>query len=174
MKRQLQFLLFIGALSIGAAAQADTAVTMNLVDENGVGKEIGKITIRQNQYGLVLIPDLTDLTPGVHGFHMHENPSCEPKEKDGKKVPALAAGGHNDPTGTKRHGSPWGDGHQGDLPALSVDATGNANQPVLAPRVKMADLTGRSLMIHAGGDNYADQPAPLGGGGARIACGVIK
>ncbi|HEY3196396.1 MAG TPA: superoxide dismutase [Cu-Zn] SodC [Nitrospirales bacterium] len=174
MKSPFQFLLLIGALSICAAAQADTGVPMNLVDENGVGKEIGKVTIRPSQYGLVLIPELTDLTPGVHGFHMHENPSCEPKEKDGKKVPALAAGGHNDPAGTKRHGSPWGDGHQGDLPALSVDATGNANLPVLAPRVKMADLKGRSLMIHAGGDNYADLPDPVGGGGARIACGVIK
>jgi len=29
-------------------------------------------------------------------------------------------------------------------------------------------------MIHAGGDNYADQPAPRGGGGARVACGAIK
>ena len=174
MKRQLQFLLLIGALSIGAAAQADTTVTINLVDDKGVGKEIGKVTIKQSQYGVVLTPELTDLTPGVHGFHMHENPSCEPKEKDGKQVPALAAGGHNDPAGTKRHGSPWGDGHQGDLPALTADADGNANQPVLAPRLKMADLNGRSLMIHAGGDNYADQPAPLGGGGARIACGVIK
>jgi Cu-Zn family superoxide dismutase len=29
-------------------------------------------------------------------------------------------------------------------------------------------------MIHAGGDNYSDQPVPLGGGGARIACGVVK
>jgi Cu-Zn family superoxide dismutase len=38
----------------------------------------------------------------------------------------------------------------------------------------MADVKGRSLMIHAGGDNYADQPAPLGGGGARVACGAIK
>jgi Cu-Zn family superoxide dismutase len=38
----------------------------------------------------------------------------------------------------------------------------------------MSDVKGRSLMIHAGGDNYADQPAPLGGGGARVACGVIK
>ena len=174
MKSPFQFLLLIGALSICAAAQADTGVPMNLVDENGVGKEIGKVTIRPSQYGLVLIPELTDLTPGVHGFHMHENPSCEPKEKDGKKVPALAAGGHNDPAGTKRHGSPWGDGHQGDLPALSVDATGNANLPVLAPRVKMADLKGRSLMIHAGGDNYADLTDPVGGGGARVACGVIK
>ena len=174
MKSPFQFLLLIGALSICAATQADTGVPMNLVDENGVGKEIGKVTITESQYGVVLTPELTGLTPGVHGFHMHENPSCEPKEKDGKKVPALAAGGHNDPAGTKRHGSPWGDGHQGDLPALYVDATGNANLPVLAPRVKMADLKGRSLMIHAGGDNYADLPDPLGGGGARIACGVIK
>jgi superoxide dismutase, Cu-Zn family len=30
-----------------------------------------------------------------------------------------------------------------------------------------------SIMIHSGGDNYSDQPAPLGGGGARIACGVV-
>ena len=174
MRKPFQCLLVIGALSICAAAQADTGVTMNLVDENGVGKEIGKVTITESQYGVVLTPELTDLTPGMHGFHMHENPSCEPKEKDGKKVPALAAGGHNDPAGAKRHGAPWGDGHQGDLPALSVDASGNANQPALAPRVKMADLNGHSLMIHTGGDNYSDQPAPLGGGGARIACGVIK
>ena len=174
MKSPFQFLLLIGALSICAAAQADTGVPMNLVDENGVGKEIGKVTITESQYGVVLTPELTGLTPGMHGFHMHENPSCEPKEKDGKKVPALAAGGHNDPAGAKRHGAPWGDGHQGDLPALSVDASGNANQPALAPRVKKADLNGHSLMIHTGGDNYSDQPAPLGGGGARVACGVIK
>jgi len=28
-------------------------------------------------------------------------------------------------------------------------------------------------MVHAGGDNHADHPAPLGGGGERVACGVI-
>ena len=41
-------------------------------------------------------------------------------------------------------------------------------------KFKLADVKGRAIMIHAGGDNYSDQPAPLGGGGARIACGVIK
>lgn len=50
----------------------------------------------------------------------------------------------------------------------------NATQPVLAPRLKLSDLSGRALMIHAGGDNHSDQPAMLGGGGARIICGVIK
>ena len=35
----------------------------------------------------------------------------------------------------------------------------------------LKELDGRSLMLHAGGDN--DHPEPLGGGGARIACGII-
>ncbi|MCD6061548.1 MAG: sodC, partial [Moraxellaceae bacterium] len=51
---------------------------------------------------------------------------------------------------------------------------GKAAQPVLAPRLKAKDLKGRALMVHAGGDNHADHPAPLGGGAGRIACGVIK
>jgi Cu-Zn family superoxide dismutase len=173
VKKQMRFLLFLGALSVSAAAQADTGVLMNLVDENGVGKEIGQITISETAYGLVFSPTVTGLPPGLHGFHVHENASCEPKEKDGKKMPALAAGPHYDPAGSKRHSAPWGDGHLGDLPALSADANGNVS-PVLAPRLKMADLKGRALMIHAGGDNYADQPAPLGGGGVRWACGVIQ
>ena len=58
--------------------------------------------------------------------------------------------------------------------SLQVAQDGSAKQPVQAPQLKtLADVKGRALMIHAGGDNYADQPAPLGGGGARIACGVI-
>ena len=62
----------------------------------------------------------------------------------------------------------------GDLPPLLADAGGRSTLPVLAPRLKPEDLKGRSLMVHAGGDNYADQPDPLGGGGPRVACGVVK
>jgi len=45
---------------------------------------------------------------------------------------------------------------------------------VLAPRLKMTDVKGHALMVHAGGDNYSDNPEKLGGGGARIACGVAQ
>jgi Cu-Zn family superoxide dismutase len=124
--------------------------------------------------GIVLIPNLSGLPPGLHGFHVHENPSCAPAEKEGKMVAGLAAGGHYDPAGTGRHEGPYGNGHLGDLPALYVDPDGKATQPVLAPRIKIKDLKGRTLMIHAGGDNYSDVPQKLGGGGARIACGVVK
>ena len=153
---------------------ADTVVHMSLLDEQGIGKDIGTITISEGPKGLVFTPQLTGLTPGLHGFHVHQNPDCSAGMKDGKMVPGLAAGGHYDPAGTGKHEGPEGKGHLGDLPALSVGADGNATTAVVAPRLKMADLMGRSLMIHAGGDNYADQPMALGGGGARVACGVIK
>lgn len=166
--------VMLAAVLGSSLAYAGPEITMNMVNEKGVGASIGTVAVSDSKFGLVLVPSLRGLPPGLHGFHVHENPSCEPKEQDGKMVAALAAGGHLDPDRTKKHGAPWGDGHLGDLPALYVDAAGNASQPVLAPRLKVADLAGRSLMVHAGGDNYADSPAPLGGGGMRVACGVVK
>jgi Cu-Zn family superoxide dismutase len=167
-------LLPLSLLLCVGSAMADTTVPMYAVDAQGVGASIGQVRISETPYGLVFTPTLQGLAPGVHGFHLHQNPSCDAKENDGKMVAALAAGGHYDPQQSKRHDSPWGDGHLGDLPPLYVNADGSANQPVLAPRLKTADLAGRSLMVHAGGDNHADHPAPLGGGGARVACGVIQ
>jgi len=166
--------LVLATMATAAVASADTVVTMHLVDEKGVGAEAGTITISESKYGLVFTPALRGLAPGLHGFHVHENPSCAAKEKDGKQVPALAAGGHLDPAKTGKHAEPWGDGHLGDLPPLYVAADGTATQPVLGPRLKVADVSGRSIMVHAGGDNHADHPAPLGGGGARVACGVVQ
>jgi Cu-Zn family superoxide dismutase len=174
MKSRSVLFLAASTLCFSLVAHADITVPMNKVDEQGVGAQVGQVVISESPYGVVFSPALAGLPPGAHGFHVHENSSCGPKEKDGKMVPALAAGGHYDPAASKHHGLPWGDGHLGDLPALFVDATGNANHPVLAPRLKIADMKGRSLMIHAGGDNHADHPAPLGGGGARLFCGVIQ
>jgi superoxide dismutase, Cu-Zn family len=166
--------LILATLATAGVASADTVVTMHLVDEKGVGAEVGTVTVSQTQYGLVFTPALKGLPPGLHGFHVHQSPSCAPAEKDGKMVPALAAGGHYDPAGTNKHAAPWGDGHLGDLPPLYVAPDGTSTQPVLGPRLKAADVAGRSIMVHAGGDNHADHPAPLGGGGARVACGVVK
>lgn len=152
---------------------AGMLVSIDLVDNQGVVKAAGTVAIDEIPYGLVLTPDLQGLSPGLHGFHVHQNPSCAPAQKEGKMVPGLGAGGHYDPLATSHHGPPWGDGHLGDLPVLYVDTNGHATVPVLAPRLKLTDLKGRALMIHAGGDNYSDQPKKLGGGGARMACGVI-
>lgn len=169
MIKRLAPVLFVLSFPVYAGSMS---FPLTLVDENGPTKSIGTVEVVESTYGLVFMPNLEGLPPGTHGFHVHENASCAAKEKDGKKVAALSAGGHYDPQGAKRHGTPWGDGHLGDLPALVVGADGKASYPVLAPRLKMADMKGRSLMVHMGGDNHSDHPAPLGGGGARLACGV--
>ena len=148
-------------------------ITVHQVDANGVGASIGTVSFQQTPKGLLITPALGKLSPGEHGFHIHENGSCEAAEKDGKMGAALAAGGHLHPEKVAHHGTPL-DGHLGDLRVLTVNDKGFATTPVLAPRLKLADIQGRAIMIHAGGDNYSDSPKPLGGGGDRVACGVIK
>lgn len=171
MKKLIPMLILMGASTALAATER---VTLHEATEKGTGKVIGTIDIQETDYGLLFTPSLNGLPPGVHGFHIHENPSCDSAEKDGKPVAALAAGGHFDPAGTKVHAGPYADGHLGDLPALYVTDDGKAATQVLAPRLKkLSEVKGHAIMVHAGGDNHADSPAPLGGGGARIACGVI-
>ncbi|MBB4843480.1 Cu-Zn family superoxide dismutase [Paucibacter oligotrophus] len=158
---------------LAQASAAPLVVRLAAIDAAGPVKALGTVSISETAHGLVFTPDLHGLPPGVHGFHVHELGSCAALPKDGQAVAGLAAGGHYDPKGSKKHGTAWGDGHLGDLPGLVVDSAGNASYAVLAPRLKLADIKGRSLMVHAGGDNHADHPMPLGGGGARMACGVI-
>ena len=172
-KHLLAVVLIAAALSMTACDEPGT-VTMYAINADGVGAPMGKVKVSENPHGVLFTPNLSGLTPGIHGFHIHENPDCGPAEKDGKMVPGLAAGGHYDPANTGKHLGPYEEGHLGDLPALYADADGRSTTPVLAPRLKIQDLAGRSLMIHAGGDNYSDSPKPLGGGGGRVACGTIQ
>jgi Cu-Zn family superoxide dismutase len=161
-----------GASAVYAASET---ITMNAIDANGVGKEIGTLVLSDTQTGLQITPQLVGLPPGDHGFHAHVNPNCGPGPgPNGQPAAGMAAGGHYDPANTGKHLGPSGDGHKGDMPVLTVDASGKATEAMVVPHLTVADVKGRSIMIHAGGDNYSDQPAPLGGGGARIACGVAK
>lgn len=172
----IRFSLVSAALLLAATSTAFAAtlhVTMKKVDQNGVDEILGTVEFQDTARGLKIRPNLSGLSEGQHGFHVHENASCQPEEKDGKKVPALAAGGHFDPQQTGRHEGPRGEGHLGDLPVLYVNRDGTATRDAYATRLKTSDLQGRSVVIHAGGDNYSDEPAPLGGGGARVACGVV-
>lgn len=166
MKRKFKYLSILACLSINTACFADITIPMYDTAEQGHGKFVGKIIVSETQHGLLFTPELFDLSPGIHGFHIHDNPSCD---QDG-----MQAGGHMDPKRTGKHLGPYNDkGHLGDLPALTVTSDGKATLPVLAPRLKhLSELKNHSLMIHEGGDNYSDTPAKLGGGGNRMICGV--
>ena len=172
MKR---FALAIVTLVVCAGAQAASdEVEMNLVTSQGIGQSIGTVSITETDKGLEFTPHLKALPPGEHGFHVHAKGSCQPALKEGKASAAEAAGGHLDPHKTGKHEGPEGLGHTGDLPVLVVNNDGKATESVVAPRLKkLAEVKGKALMVHVGGDTLSDQPKPLGGGGARYACGVI-
>ena len=177
MKHALLTTAMLATAISGSALANDAKIAIHKVDEQGTTTELGTIKVTETDYGLLFSPELSQLAPGIHGFHIHQHPDCGPKTgEDGKVVPAGAAGGHFDPDNTGKHSGPYdAKGHLGDLPVLYVDADGHANYPVLAPKLeKLTQIQGRAIMIHAGGDNHSDNPAPLGGGGARMACGVIK
>lgn len=148
-----------------SAYAAEIVIPMHLTVPKGVGKFIGNVTVTETRYGLLFVPDLRGLPPGLHGFHIHQKPSCDDM--------GMAAGDHFDPQHTNKHLGPYHQGHEGDLPALFVAANGTATEETLAPRLKLSELSGHTLMIHEHGDNYSDHPAPNGGGGPRIACGII-
>jgi Cu-Zn family superoxide dismutase len=180
MRRHLPAAAALAASLLALPAfAAEKTITIHAISATGVGDSIGTITAKDSRHGLVLTPKLTRLAPaGPHGFHMHEKPDCGPAPNpanNNQPAAGFAAGGHYDPMKTgKHHGPGHKEGHVGDLPVLVVSGDGSATLPMVVPHLKVKDLAGRSLMIHAGGDNYSDTPAPLGGGAGRIACGVIK
>ena len=152
-------------LGAGYYPSSDLGIAVSI---HGTGPGVpflGTVLVEDTDIGLRLSPSLTGLTPGLHGFHVHANPDCGNGGGN--------AAGHYDPEGSGRHEGPYGNGHLGDLPVLAVSATGAATVPIVAPRLRASDLEGRSLMIHGGGDNYSDFPSALGGGGPRVACGVV-
>lgn len=109
------------------------------------------------------------LTPGQHGFHVHEAGDCSAPD-------ASSAKGHFNPAG-RPHGHHGGsDRHAGDMPNLVADSSGKA---ALSVEVDMLSLTQgpggilqRSVVVHADPDDYQSQPA--GNSGKRVACGVIR
>ena len=172
MKKITSILLLLTSLTY---AQEKITVQMYKVDESGINQQIGTVTVTESNEGLVFKSKLSGLPEGNQGFHIHEKPDCSAMEHDAKMTPAGMAGGHYDPMKTKKHEGPEGDGHLGDLPFLITDKDGTSNSLVIATRIKkLSEIKNRSIMIHENGDNYSDTPVLLGGGGKRIACGIIE
>jgi Cu-Zn family superoxide dismutase len=179
LTRTIALSALAAAMLAPPASAEELTVDIYEVFNEAVGEQIGTIRLADGDSGLVIEAHLEGLSAGPHGFHLHQNDSCEPApNKDGQPTAALAAGGHYDPQSTGKHLGPGGGGHKGDLPVLMVlpdEAQGSApfQRVMVAPQLTLADARGRALVIHAAGDNFRDEPKPLGGGGARVACGVV-
>jgi Cu-Zn family superoxide dismutase len=161
----ISLVFIVGSHGVLAQNAGKTAMVHRLTAQ-GTAESIGTVSFSDGHNGLLIQPDLNGLEPGPIGLHIHENPSCA-ASTDG--APGMGAGSHYDPEGKGAHKGPYGDGHKGDLPVLIVEQDGSATIPSLAPHLKLADLEGRSLMVHAGKDDYGSSP-----GGGRAYCGIIK
>jgi superoxide dismutase, Cu-Zn family len=147
-------------------------VSMYKTSVTGPGNYIGTIVVKNHlinignrtESALILKANLVNLAPGPHAFHIHENPDCGPKLKDGVMVPGLAAGGHLYASLANADGGQHYKSHLGNLPNLQVDPDGTSTEEIVAPRLALADLVNRSIMIHATQDDNS----------ARDACGIFK
>jgi Cu-Zn family superoxide dismutase len=175
MSRFLLVSVAAAALAAAPTLAATVHTTLQLATPTGPGADVGTATITDSPKGARIALDLHGLPQGEHGLHVHDKGSCAPGAgPDGKVAPAGAAGPHFDPAGTGHHMGPEGQGHLGDLPRVEIAADGTARAKLTAPHIKdVSQLKGKALMLHAGGDTYSEPP-PLGGGGARLACGVLE
>ncbi|RDW20443.1 superoxide dismutase family protein [Oceanobacillus chungangensis] len=141
--------------------------------KNADGEIVATATLTEDKEGVKIALEGKNLSPGVHGFHIHEVGLCEAPD-------FKSAGAHYNPTGA-HHGfkDPLGP-HAGDLKNIEVTEDGTvkadvvANMVTLDPNGKNTLLTeqGTALIIHEKADDYISQPA--GDAGERIACGVIS
>lgn len=128
----------------------------------------GTVTFTQKGDKVLVVANISGLTPGSHGFHVHEKGDCSAAD-------GMSAGGHFNPGG-KPHGNPHqGEHHAGDMPMLEADANGNAllttELSSMALRDGPANIIGKAVIVHVSPDDFKTQPT--GNSGARMACGVI-
>jgi len=127
----------------------------------------GSVTFEATDSGVMIRADITGLTPGRHGFHIHEWGDCTAPD-------ATSAGGHFNPEASP-HGGPAGpDRHVGDLGNVTADDSGVARVERTDDHIALSgahSIIGRAVVVHAGEDDLVSQPT--GGAGPRVACGVI-
>jgi len=127
----------------------------------------GVVTFTQTDKGVKVYAHLEGLTPGKHGFHIHEFGDCTASD-------LMSAGGHFNPT-QMSHGAPTDEmRHSGDLGNIVADEKGMAMLEWVDPLMKLSgpnSIIGHAVIVHAKEDDLKTQPT--GNAGGREACGVI-
>jgi len=127
----------------------------------------GAVSFREDGKGVRIMANIEGLSPGPHGFHIHEFGDCSSPE-------ANSAGGHFNPSDMPHAGPNAEKRHIGDLGNVEADKNGLARLEVTDNAISLAgprSIIGRSVIVHAQADDFKTQPT--GNSGARVACGVI-
>lgn len=156
--------IFVAISSVSAQEPTKAIAVLHPASGSNV---IGTVTFTKTSDGVEIVADVTGLTPGKHGFHIHEFGDCSAAD-------ATSAGGHFNPM-HKNHGAPDAtEHHTGDLGNLEADASGKAHLTWKDKEMTMSgenSIIGRGVIVHAKEDDLKSQP--VGNAGGRLACGVI-
>ena len=169
--------IFLQDSRSGEATQPSIGITAEAVLESPSGDPMGTVTLRQGAAGVLIMAEMTGLTPGGHAFVIHETGACTPD--------FGAAGDHFNPAETE-HGfihPAWKRGesvgaHGGDLPNIYAAADGSARADFFTAGVTLDtgqrhsvfDADGSALIVHEHPDAYGPEESDTG---RRVACGVI-
>ena len=151
-----------------AAKSASSSKGISVLHPTAGNKVSGTVTFTPGADGVQVHAELTGLTPGKHGFHIHEFGDCSAAD-------ASSAGAHffpffffySAPEATARH--------EGDMGNVEADSSGNAKLDYVDHQISLGNdaksAIGRAVVVHAKPDDLKTQPS--GDAGGRIACGVI-
>lgn len=127
----------------------------------------GIVTFSAVEGGIKVVAHLTGLTPGKHGFHIHEYGDCSADD-------GSSAGGHFNPTGMQ-HSMPSSDKrHEGDMGNIEAGKSGEAHLEYIDHAMSFSgekSIIGHAVIVHEKEDDLKSQPA--GAAGSRIGYGVI-
>jgi Cu-Zn family superoxide dismutase len=156
----------LSLLAVSATAQEPTKA-IAVLHPTKDNKVEGTVTFTKTGDEMKVVADLTGLTPGKHGFHVHEFGDCSSPD-------AKSAGGHFNPTNAPHAGHDIEMRHVGDLGNIEADASGKAHLELTDKKMTFSgenSVVGRSVIVHEKADDLKSQPT--GDAGGRVGCGVI-
>ncbi|PKA45849.1 Superoxide dismutase [Cu-Zn], chloroplastic [Apostasia shenzhenica] len=155
------------ALAADGVSKKAVAVLKGISDVQGVVS-----LIQENDGPTTVKIRVTGLTPGPHGFHLHEfgdtTNGC------------ISTGAHFNPN-KMVHGAPEDDvRHAGDLGNIFANSSGVAEVTIVDKQIPLSGpngVIGRSFVVHELEDDLGKGGTELslstGNAGGRLACGVV-
>jgi Cu-Zn family superoxide dismutase len=151
----------------GQAAGIDVNKTVAVLHPTQGNNVTGTVYFSRTANGIEVTGDVMGLSPGKHGFHIHQFGDCTAPD-------GTSAGGHFNPENQPHAGPDQANRHVGDLGNIVADSSGNAHYARTDSHLKFDgrdSIIGRAVIVHAGEDDLKSQPT--GNAGSRVACGVI-
>lgn len=168
--RVLVALLFAGGACTGGPGQAPARADIEPLAGSGVSGTVEFTEQPDGEQGAMKVEaKLRGLTPGNHGFHIHQFGDCSAQD-------GSSAGDHFNPEAAPHGGPEVMTRHAGDLGNVTADAKGEATLVQVVRGLTLRDgpraIAGRAIIVHASGDDLVSQPSGMSG--VPVACGVIR